>query len=180
MRTNPEMTCKGSIALGTGCRRCSRCRKELARMQNEANNEDAFALDVGGIPLAGQLNVGKISIEGAQSLTEWRESGADCLEVSDEINLSAVQVTTGQLSAVSGLPVAGYKPTQPQWALDLVNENKVLEEKVLRQIDRHVRNRDSVEIDQRAVALARTAVQDAFMWLNRAVFQPQRILGDLE
>lgn len=78
-----------------------------------------------------------------------------------------------------GLPVAGYKPVQPQWALDLVNENKVLEERVLRQIDRHVRNHGSTEIDQRAVALARTKVQEAFMWLNRGVFQPQRILGDL-
>lgn len=74
-----------------------------------------------------------------------------------------------------GLPVQGYKPTQPDWAIALVNENKVLEEQVLRQIDAHVRNHDSREINQRWVALARTGVEQAFMALNRAVFQPQRI-----
>ena len=74
-----------------------------------------------------------------------------------------------------GLPVQGYKPTQPDWAIALVNEDKVLEERVLRQIDAHVRNRDSREIDQRHVALARTEIESAFMHLNRAVFQPQRI-----
>lgn len=78
---------------------------------------------------------------------------------------------------VKGLPVEGYKKTQPQWAIDLVNENKRLEERVLRQIDRHVRNRDSAEIDQANVQLARRHVEDAFMRLNRAVFQPQRIPG---
>jgi hypothetical protein len=80
----------------------------------------------------------------------------------------------------TGLPVAGYKKTQPQWALDLVNENKILEERVLRQIDRHVRNRDSQDIDQASVQLARRHIEDGFMRLNRAVFQPQRIQGDLE
>lgn len=35
----------------------------------------------------------------------------------------------------AGLPVAGYKP-QSTTAVDLVNENKVLEEQVLRQFDK--------------------------------------------
>lgn len=73
-----------------------------------------------------------------------------------------------------GLPVSGYK-TQSDENVALVNENKAIEERVLRQIDRHVRNHDSREIDQRMVALARTNIQQAFMWLNRAVFQPTRI-----
>jgi len=73
---------------------------------------------------------------------------------------------------VTGLPVHGYKPVQPAWALDLVNENKVLEEKVLRQIDQHHFNSS---VDGRAVALARTKIEEGFMWLNRAVFQPSRI-----
>ena len=72
----------------------------------------------------------------------------------------------------TGLPVKGYAPTQPEWKINLVNENKVLEEQVLRQIDTHAEHAD---VDQRAVALARTNIQTAFMWLNRAVFQPQRI-----
>jgi hypothetical protein len=73
-----------------------------------------------------------------------------------------------------GLPVKGYVP-QSDENVALVNENKVLEERVLRQIDRHVRNQDSRNIDQRMVALARTKAQEAFMWLNRSVFQPKRI-----
>jgi hypothetical protein len=72
-----------------------------------------------------------------------------------------------------GLPVRGYKPTQPQWALDLVNENKILEERILRQIDRH--KELGADLDQRHVAIARTEIEKAFMSLNRAVFQPQRI-----
>jgi len=77
---------------------------------------------------------------------------------------------------VQGLPVAGYKPTQPQWALDLVNVNKALEEAVLRQID-HLKVRYPTEIDQRSVAIAKTQTEDMFMRLNRAIFQPQRILS---
>jgi hypothetical protein len=74
----------------------------------------------------------------------------------------------------AGLPVAGYK-SQTSENVELVNENKAIEERVLRQIDKHVRNHGSTEIDQRMVALARTKTQEAFMWLNRAVFQPTRI-----
>ena len=70
-----------------------------------------------------------------------------------------------------GLPVKGYVG-QPQWKVDLVNENKVLEARVLRQIDTH---RTHADVDQRMVALANTKVQEAFMWLNRAAFQPTRI-----
>lgn len=90
-----------------------------------------------------------------------------------------VDTTTIATPNISGLPVKGYQ-AQPQWAVDLVNENKVLEERVLRQIDRHVRNRDSKEIDQAMVQLARRHVEDAFMRLNRAVFQPKRLEGDLD
>lgn len=76
----------------------------------------------------------------------------------------------------SGLPVAGYQPQSAE-NVALVNENKILEERVLRQIDKHF---DSPEIDPRMAALARTRIQEAFMWLNRAVFQPKRIEGDLD
>ncbi len=77
------------------------------------------------------------------------------------------------MTETKGLPVQGYKPTQPDWAIALVNENKVLEERILRQIDAH-RDRGS-DLDQRHVAIARTEIEKAFMSLNRAVFQPQRI-----
>lgn len=72
----------------------------------------------------------------------------------------------------SGLPVAGYK-SQPQGNVDLVNANKVLEERVLRQID-HMKGLGTA-VDQRMVALAMTGIQEAFMWMNRAVFQPGRV-----
>ena len=73
-----------------------------------------------------------------------------------------------------GLPVPGYREQSGE-SVALVTANKLLEERVLRQIDAHVRDRDSRDIDQRMVALARTKVQEAFMWLNRSVFQPSRI-----
>lgn len=75
------------------------------------------------------------------------------------------------------LEVSGYTE-QTRGNVDLVNENKVVEELVLRQVDRHVRNRDSSEIDQAMVQLARRNIQEAFMWLNRAVFQPKRLRND--
>lgn len=77
-----------------------------------------------------------------------------------------------------GLPVAGYQ-AQKDWAVSLVNDNKRLEEQVLRQIDFHKVGPHAQDIDQRAVALALTKVQEAFMWLNRAVFQPKRLEGEL-
>jgi hypothetical protein len=83
-----------------------------------------------------------------------------------------------QGAAVAGLPVAGYKKTQPPHLIALVNENKVLEEKILRQIDLHAQR--GAELDQRSVQMARGLIEDAFMRLNRGVFQPQRLDGDLE
>lgn len=78
----------------------------------------------------------------------------------------------------SGLPVAGYT-TQSDDRVSIVNQNKEIEERCLRQIDRMMGKGfsclDSSEFDQRMVAIARTKLQESFMWLNRAVFQPQRI-----
>lgn len=71
----------------------------------------------------------------------------------------------------SGLPVAGYKP-QGDDKVAFVNENKALEERVLRQLDGMKGN---IAYDQRMVAIAYTGIQEAFMWANRAVFQPGRV-----
>lgn len=70
-----------------------------------------------------------------------------------------------------GLPVAGYRP-QSDEAVKLVNSNKVLEEHVLRQLDELAMRED---IDKRWLAIARTHVEEGFMAMNRAVFQPDRI-----
>ena len=77
----------------------------------------------------------------------------------------------------AGLPVAGYR-AQEDWKIALVNENKILEERVLRQIEKHqhlARKNGHDQIDPRMAALAFTHIQDAFMWLNRSVFQPDRV-----
>lgn len=71
----------------------------------------------------------------------------------------------------SGLPVSGYKP-QSDDKVALVNENKALEERVLRQFDKM---RTDNTLDQRMVSIAFTGIQEAFMWANRAVFQPGRV-----
>lgn len=71
----------------------------------------------------------------------------------------------------SPLPVAGYS-TQPQRNVDLVNANKVLEERVLRQLDAMA---DLPEIDKRWLAIARTNIEQGFMAANRAVFKPARV-----
>lgn len=55
----------------------------------------------------------------------------------------------------------------------LINENKVLEEQVLRQLDKLANG--GVKFDQRCIALGRTQIQQAFMWINRGIFQPQRL-----
>lgn len=79
------------------------------------------------------------------------------------------------------MPVKGYT-AQSQANVDLSNEGKELEERVLRWIER-VRLHASMtgvpdgNIDdrQRCAALAKTNVQDGFMWAVRAIFNPQRI-----
>jgi hypothetical protein len=75
------------------------------------------------------------------------------------------------MSELQGLPVAGYVGQSPE-NVAVVNSNKVLEERILRQIDDMS---TMAGFDQRMIALARTNIQQSFMWLNRAVFQPTRV-----
>lgn len=81
-----------------------------------------------------------------------------------------------------GLPVAGYRP-QNQVAVDTVNENKKAEERILRVIDalRNEQTPDghSIQVDQRWLSIAATQMEQAFMALNRAIFQPSRIEGEI-
>lgn len=69
-----------------------------------------------------------------------------------------------------GLPVAGYKP-QTSRSVDLVNINKQIEESVLRQLDKLAS--DGV-VDQRWLAIGRTAIENGFMAVNRSIFKPGR------
>lgn len=69
------------------------------------------------------------------------------------------------------LPVAGYQ-AQSDEKIAMVNVFKELEERVLRQAD-HIKGHSAV--DGRMLALGVTNLQVAFMWLNRAIFQPGRV-----
>lgn len=76
------------------------------------------------------------------------------------------------------LPVHGY-PDVEQSTVDLVNENKIIEEKLLRVVDDLISRYD---IDPRWAAMSRNSFELGFMQLNRAVFKPARIAlpGDTE
>lgn len=82
------------------------------------------------------------------------------------------------MTDAKGLPVKGYKPTQPEWAIKAANNIKVLEEKLLRELDDLVAK--GSDVDQRWVAIGRTTIQQGCMGAVRAIFQPQRIEGDLD
>lgn len=74
----------------------------------------------------------------------------------------------------TGLPVSGYKP-QTDKNVALVNENKALEELVLRQMDKIASEAAPGAVDGRWYAIARTDIEKGFMALNRAIFQPGRV-----
>lgn len=76
-----------------------------------------------------------------------------------------------------GLPVQGYQK-QSQEAVDAVNEFKRLEEQVLRAVDRLKANPEIAE-DGRWLAIGVTDLEKGFMALNRSIFKPQRIQGEL-
>lgn len=71
----------------------------------------------------------------------------------------------------AGLPVHGYQ-SQSEKNLELVNRNKCLEERTLRVLD-ELATLDGV--DKRWLAIGRTAIENGFMAVNRAVFQPKRV-----
>lgn len=77
-----------------------------------------------------------------------------------------------------GLPVAGYQP-QSNGKVRLVNENKELEETILRRLDSlritTAIDGQDVAIDQRWLAVGRTHIEEGFMAINRAIFQPSRV-----
>lgn len=76
-------------------------------------------------------------------------------------------------------PIEGYRPLT-EAVVETANQNKLIEELVLRLVDEHVRNPNSLEIDQRWVSIARSHFQEGFMALNRSLFRPQRITGAID
>lgn len=71
----------------------------------------------------------------------------------------------------TGLPVSGYRP-QSDKAVAIVNENKAAEERILRKLDSLAQD---PAVDRRWLAIARTNIEQGFMAMNRAVFQPARV-----
>lgn len=68
------------------------------------------------------------------------------------------------------LPVSGYT-AQSDSRVEMVNENKAIEERVLRRLD----ELKGLNVDQRWLAIGRTHIEEAFMAINRSIFQPQRV-----
>lgn len=75
-----------------------------------------------------------------------------------------------------GLPVSDYEP-QSDAAVVLVNANKAVEEGVLRMLDKLA---EGDEVDKRWLAIGRTAIEQGFMAVNRAIFRPDRVDLDVE
>lgn len=71
------------------------------------------------------------------------------------------------------LPVTGYT-TQPPEKVAVVNQNKRIEESVLRQLDLMQDAAVDMGFDARWLAIARTHIEQGFMAMNHAVFRPRR------
>ena len=72
------------------------------------------------------------------------------------------------------MSVSGYT-TQSQAKIDAVNSNKQLEEQCLRQLDTLGQN---PLVDKRWLAIGRTHLEQAWMAINRSIFQPTRVTLD--
>jgi hypothetical protein len=73
------------------------------------------------------------------------------------------------------LPVSGYTHQTSQ-AVALVNQNKRLEEQVLRQLDLVA---GMPGVDPRWFAVGRRHIEQGFMEVNRSIFNPERLKGDI-
>lgn len=73
-----------------------------------------------------------------------------------------------------GLPVAGYKP-QSDEKVQIVNGFKQEEERILRKLDALASSAQPGEVDWRWMAIGRTQLEQAFMAINRSIFQPGRV-----
>lgn len=79
-------------------------------------------------------------------------------------------MTTKQQNPHPGPMVKGYQE-QPPEAIDRVNRMKACEETILRVLDDMQKH---PKVDQRWLAIGRTKIEEAFMAINRSIFQPTR------
>lgn len=82
------------------------------------------------------------------------------------------------MSEHEGLPVAGYKSQSGDKVAE-VNENKQIEERILRRLDRMAATatgpNHELVYDPRWIAIGRSHIEQGFMAINRAIFQPGRV-----
>lgn len=75
----------------------------------------------------------------------------------------------------SNTTILGHtKPTTT--VAEQVNDNKIMEERILRRLDAFALD---PETDKRWLAIGRTKIEEAFMAINRSLFKPNRVQGDL-
>lgn len=79
------------------------------------------------------------------------------------------------MSDLKPLPVSGYT-TQSEQNVALVNQNKRLEEMILRQMDIIG---EMPGTDPRWFSVGRRHIEQGFMEVNRSIFKPQRLQGDV-
>lgn len=75
------------------------------------------------------------------------------------------------MTDLTGLPVPGYRP-QSAASVAVVTAMKEREEVILRALDALTEN---PEVDKCWLAIGRTAIEQGFMAVNRAVFRPARV-----
>lgn len=76
---------------------------------------------------------------------------------------------------IPGLPVDGYRD-QTALAVGEVNTFKRTEERILRRLEALAQGGpDMPSVDGRWLSIGRTQLEQAFMAINRAVFQPGRV-----
>lgn len=113
--------------------------------------------------------------------TMWRRMTMDDTKQTaspEEIKVDQPQtdpdpVLVNEPGTLTGLPVAGYK-AQDEVTVALVNKNKEIEERLLRQCEALRDGAPDNGADPRLAAMAFTDLQKAFMLLNRAIFNPDR------
>lgn len=87
---------------------------------------------------------------------------------------SALTQAPDSVGGFKAPPVKGYND-QPGFKLTIVNSFKELEERALRRLDEVAKNAEPGSIDGRWYAIGRSHLEQGWMAINRAVFQPGRV-----
>lgn len=145
----------------------------------------ADAMDAGSVRVYANATAEITTLEGVMTAgrEDWIIRGVKGELYPCKPDIFAATYDAAEAEKHGGLPVAGYKP-QSNAAVDIVNVNKQLEECVLRQLDNLATMKgpaasndvpSEITVDQRWLAIGRTAIENGFMAVNRAIFKPGRV-----